>query len=376
MYRLFITLFFCIIGKVALSGNQYGFYVWQRAWSEDVESQVNAELEAGTHELYILAGEHVPEAIRANEKVSLVFRLPVKKLESPKKSAAEIIEEAKKLKVSRIELDVDAPESKLDKYEELVREIRGTWRKDCGELYLGATFLPCHLKHKEMKSILSLLDEPIIQLHGIDPPRSRNEKWALMNRRTSLNAIKKARELDKRFKMALPTYAYVLLFNGDGSFKRLFAEGLEEEYLRLKDESMEIAAPDLKLLREIISAPDRLPIIWFRLPIKGKDRFALDRETIRILERGEEPKPKVEVEIVETTRNVFDIYATYHHQIPLKGVEVELDWGENKRGEIFLLNSSKVNSEEAYGDLPDTLFIAPFPCGQRTIIAKAIKELQ
>lgn len=384
-FEIFAALFaLAFVAKVEASN---AFYVWQRAWNEKVEAEVESELEKGSHELYVLAGEmeyengsakwrgdKVPESLWANEKVTAVFRLPVKALSSPELTAALVIERATKLKVPRLQLDVDVPESKLGKYEELVREIRNAWPKELGTLKLGATFIPCHLSHKELKSILELLEEPVIQLHGIDAPKHRNEKWALMNRRTVFKALKEASGLDARFKMALPTYAYVLLFNEDGSFKRLFAEGLGEDYVRVKEEAMEIAAPDLELLHEVISSPDSLPIIWYRLPIKDLDRWALEKETILELERSELPKPSLNVEFAEVSPTVIDIKATYHHQIPFRMSEVKLDWGEEKRGEFYPMNGTQIIDGSVFGILPDKLRVAPFSPGQTFLIGKAIKE--
>lgn len=384
-FRVFAALIVFALINSAKAEAKNGFYVWQRVWNEKVDAAVTNELETGEHDLYVLAGEveyenggakwkGVPERLCTNEKITAVFRLPIKALEKPKDSAALVIEKAKKLEVTRLQLDVDVPESKLEKYEELVREIRGTWPSELGTIKLGATFLPCHLKHEELKRILTLLDESVIQLHGIDAPKNRKEKWELMNRRTVFKALKEARKLDVRFKMALPTYAYVLSFNEDGSFKRLFAEGLSEAYLKARSDSLEIAAPDLELLHEVISSSDALPIIWYRLPIKDLDRYALEKETILELERGNLPKPSLDIELVEVSPKVVDVKATYHHQIPLAPSEVKLDWGEEKRGEFYPMNGTEIIDDSVFGVLPETISIAPFASGKTFLVGKVIKE--
>lgn len=385
--RIFAALFCLSFLNIAKAETKNGFYVWQRAWNEKVDAAVVRELETGDHELYLLAGEveyengsakwkeaQVPASLWTKEKVTAVFRLPIKTLDEPKDSAALVIEKAKKLKVNRLQLDVDVPESKLGKYEELIKEIRGTWPSELETLKLGATFLPCHLSHGDLPSILALLEEPILQLHGIDPPRSRKEKWALMNRRTSLGAIKAARKLDSRFKLALPTYAYVLSFNKDGSFRRLFAEGLSEAYRQANSDSLEIAAPDLELLKEILSAPDSPKVLWFRLPIEGLDRWALEKETILELERGNLPKPSLDIELVCVGPKLVDIKATYHNQIPLHSSEVRLEWGEEKRGEFYPMNGTEIIDDSIFGVLPGVICVAPFPSGQTYLIGKVIKE--
>lgn len=373
----------CLLPQMALS---HDFYVWQRKWDGKVDAAVREELANGRHGLYVLGGEieyeggravwkkvSVPEALWKDVRVTAVFRLPVKALENPARSAQLVVEQAVKLAVRRIQLDVDVPERKLGKYAELVAALRSnpSWTFES----VGATFLPCHLPCKEIRKTLALIDEPVIQLHGIDAPKHRDAGWRLMNRKTAFAALKAAGRLDARFKMALPTYAYVLFFNEDGSFRRLFAEGLGDgDFPVGADASREIAAPDLELLHEIITSTDSLPVIWFRFPVKDHDRWALAMETVLALERGELPKPGLDVEMRALDPTIVDVLATYRHQIPLKDVEVALDWNAETRGEFFPMNGTRIADGSAYGALPERVLVAPHAPGQSFIIGKAIKE--
>lgn len=364
----------------------HDFYVWQRKWNEPVEAAVRQELDRGDHGLYILGGEieyegekavwknvFMPDGLWTNAQVTAVLRLPVKALENPKASAQAVIEQARKLAVKRIQLDVDVPERKLHRYAELIAAVRSNsaWRFD----FIGATFLPCHLDHNAIVEVLALVDEPVIQLHGIDPPKCRADGWSLMNRKTVLTAMKSAKKLDARFKMALPTYAYILFFKKDGLFRRLYAEGLRDDSVVLKaEESPEIAAPDLTLLHELMTSSDALRVLWFRLPVSGSDRWTLSKETILALERGELPKPGLEIEMRRVSPTVVDVAATYRHQIPLHETEVTLDWGGETKGEFFPMNATRVADGSVYGTLPEKLYVAPYSSGQSFILGKAIKE--
>lgn len=364
-----------------------GFYVWQRQWSDKVEAAVCAEFEAGTHDLYVLGGEleyenglarwcgaNVPGHVWLHDRVTAVFRLPVQALDNPGESAARVVSHAGTRGVHRIQLDVDVPERMIGRYAELVEGIRHRWPVGAGKLRLGATFLPCHLGLKEVRRVLAALDEPVIQLHGIDAPKNCAESWALMKRRTVFRALRAARAQDRRFKMALPSYAYVLTFNADGGFRRLYAEGLPDNFDLPSGTVREIAAPDLNLLHEIFTSSLRLPVIWFRLPVRGADRWCLERETLSLLERGERPRATVEFTVRRGgCEGTVDLIARYRHQIPLLGVTAAVDWGTcGMEGEFFPLNGCRVMGDAVHGRLPASVSIVPFACGEPFLVGKAI----
>lgn len=362
-----------------------GFYVWQRQWSEPVAAAVDAELKAGTHDLYVLGGEleyvrdrpqwrasQMPPDLWRPPRVTAVLRLPVRALDDPESSAAAIVARADALGVCRVQLDVDVPERRLDRYAALLKGVRRLWPPSSGTLRLGATFLPCHLEHDAVRRALAEIDEPVIQLHGIDAPKNRDAHWALMDRTTAFRALEAAHALDGRFKMALPSYAYVLTFHADGRFRRLYAEGLDDDFELPPGATCELAAPDLGLLHEIFASPLRLPVIWFRLPIPGADRWCLARETLVLLEDGQCPEPHVEFSVREGARpGTLDLLACYRHQIPLHGVVVAVDWGVSD-GEFFVLNDCRVEDGAVHGRLPMRLRLAPRACGETFVIGKAI----
>jgi len=379
----------------AFGASADGFYVWQRQWSERVAAAVDAELNAGTHDLHVLGGEleyvrdrpqwrasQVPPDLWRHPRVTAVLRLPVRALGDPESSAAAIVARADALGVCRVQLDVDVPERRLDRYAAMLKGVRRLWPPSSGALRLGATFLPCHLGHDAVRRALAEIDEPVIQLHGIDAPKNRAAHWALMDRTTAFRALEAAHALDGRFKMALPSYAYVLTFHADGRFRRLYAEGLSDAHICSEpkphassygsEQNMRIAEPDLGLLHEIFASPLRLPVIWFRLPIPGADRWCLARETLVLLEDGQCPEPHVEFSVREGARpGTLDLLACYRHQIPLHGATVSVDWGVSD-GEFFALNECRVEDGAAYGRLPTRLRLAPRACGETFVVGKAI----
>lgn len=351
------------------------FYVWQRQWSAPVVRAAEEALAAPQSRLYILAEGNVPERFWRHPRVTAVFRIPVRALTDPIVAAEKLFARVSELNHARIQIDADVPERQLARYAELLETLRTQAAAAGRQLHLGATFLPCHLKHDEMKRILAALDEPILQLHGIDPPKTRREHWALMNRKTVFDALRIAEKLDSRFKIALPAYAYVLSFDSKGNFLRLYAEGLSSIRELPPTAEIDLAPPDLQLLADVLSAYPKFPVIWFRLPVPGLDRWSLARETIDALTRGECPEPSVEIlKIPGRTAGTLDLIAVYHHQIPLKSRTVSLDWGEAESGEFFPLNGARVKDDHVFGSLPRELILPPTACGERLIVAKVILD--
>jgi hypothetical protein len=355
-----------------------------------VARAVSNELHLGTHDLYLLAGElepaapsrrwrgaAVPREVWRHPRVSAVFRLPASALRAVEATAKDVALRARQLGVRRLQIDVDVPERLLPRAALLYERIRAQWPAADGPLHLGATFLPCHLRHREMARVLAALDEPVIQLHGIDAPRHRSDNWALMDRKTVFAALRQARRLDGRFKMALPTYAYVLTFDDRGGFRRLYAEGLSDETLLPPASACALAAPDLALLHEVLTSSWRMPVVWFRLPVEGADRWCLSRQTVALLERGERPVPSVDFSVRPTAQaDVFDLVATYRHQIPLQGVGCRIDWGDDgAEGVFYPLNGARVADGSVFGRLPRRLSLAPFACGRPFVFGKVRSAL-
>ena len=182
---------------------------------------------------------------------------------------------------------------------------------------------------------------------------------------TTLRALERAATLRHPFKIALPTYAYVLTFDASGKFKRLYSEGFPGA---ADAGETRIAAPDFTQLLSVLDAGHE--IIWFRLPV-ASDRWTLSMDTIRFLERGILPIPSIGL----TTRRdaaKLTLFATFHHQITLSDVRLPLDW-TSPRGEFFPLNGTFFEPVP-HGTLPTNITIRAAACGLPTPVAFAITD--
>jgi len=112
-------------------------------------------------------------------------------------------------------------------------------------------------------------------------------------------------------------------------------------------------------------------VVWFRLPV-ANDRWALDMETVRLLENGETPAPCMEVASSREEERLV-IRARFKHQIALERAEVKLRWrDENLRGEFFPLNETECVA--THGALPEKIILMPNACGQWFPVAFAFTE--
>jgi hypothetical protein len=130
-----ITCLIFLFAFCSLSGAEPDFYVWQRQHTEEMQSAVREFYRTSPGKLYFLAGELENDGrttrISPSKAVDLgravpVIRIHVKNLE---KTSAVLAEEIVKIydpwKTSNaLQIDLDAPESRLEYYLNLMRELK------------------------------------------------------------------------------------------------------------------------------------------------------------------------------------------------------------------------------------------------------------
>ena len=204
------SLFLGFVNAVELD-----FYLWQRIHTQVVTEAVNRFYSNYSGDLYFLAGEFENNGkvvtLNLASKLNLsrsipVFRIHIKHMN---KSAQALADEIVKLyepyrQAQSLQIDLDAPESKLLYYRDLMLELR----KKLPGVKLSATVLPCHLKHrKNFFALASACDFYVLQVHGLT---KESGEWSIYNHRQAVAAVKKAKSIKKPFKVALPLYANLL----------------------------------------------------------------------------------------------------------------------------------------------------------------------
>lgn len=196
---------------LSLFGAEVDFYVWQRQPSKELERAVTEFYKTSSGKLYFLAGEIENDgrsiAVSPSKKVDFSRAVPVVRIhvKNLQKTPAVLAEEIRRFytpwkAAKALQIDLDAPESRLDYYRDLMRELK----KLLPETELSATVLPCHLKHeKAFRELASECDFFVLQVHGLT---RRNQVWSIYDHAGAVRAVTKAKALNLPFKTALPLY--------------------------------------------------------------------------------------------------------------------------------------------------------------------------
>ena len=342
------------------------FYLWQRSWTPDVAraaEQCGPPLQIFFAELSAAGTERValPPDIRKRPDVTAVFRLRVDALNRNgfERLAAEIA----RCRCAKIQIDADVPERRLAEYAGYLAELKDHLPPHVTEF--SVTALPCHLGRAEFAAVAVQADYYVLQLHGLDVPARIDEPYALIDGATARTAIRRARQLGKPFRVALPSYAYRLEFDEAGRFKALAAEGAPP---RNGSRQYRLAAPDPALLAALIRENPDIGRIWFRLPVEG-DKLCYDRASLEAFERGELPSPRLEIELRRVAPNALELWITPRALLRLEPLELTLEWPD-RHGEFELAPGTKYDGDKLpFGILPGHLTVEFPGCGTGVRVA-------
>ena len=266
-------------------------YVWQRAWTPAVREAVVEHGAAFTNVVALAAevswSHGKPEVVRvpvdfsalAQTKQATGLALRIGPFSGPFATndavsqmlvslAASVVTEAKTngVALSEMQLDFDCADSKLDSYRLWVEAIR----QHIAPIRLTITTLPSWLKQSAFRALVAASDGYVLQVHSLAKPESYDAKFTLCDPKAALAAVEKASSFGVPFRVALPTYGYLMAFATNGQFVGLSAEGLAKRWLasaRLRE-----VRPDPVAVAELVQtlAAKQLPalrgIIWYRLP--------------------------------------------------------------------------------------------------------------
>ena len=267
-------------------------YVWQRAWTEPVREAVaqHASRFAG---LTVLSAEvswrdRQPQVIRvpldysvltnAPRPVGLAFRIgPCPASVATNSStrafladvAASLIAEAKShhLAPRELQIDFDCAESKLDGYRAWVE----AFRRKVDPVPVSLTALPSWLDRPAFKKLAAAADGYVLQVHSLQRPRTVDAPFTLCDPAAARRAVERAARIGLPFRVALPTYGYLIAFDAGGRFAGLSAEGPGKTWpagVQLR----EVRANPLELAQLVRFWSTNRPaamggVIWYRLPV-------------------------------------------------------------------------------------------------------------
>lgn len=227
--------------------------------------------------------------------------------------AAELLERARKagLRVAELQVDFDAAESKLSGY----RAWLAALRPRLGETRLVFTALPAWLRHAAFRELARAADGFVLQVHSLEKPAGPAAPFTLCDPVRAVAWARQASAAGVPFRVALPTYGYVLAFDAAGKFVAISAEGPRRGWA--KDTQLRVVRADAGAMASLARLLQDDPpahctgVIWFRLPVAG-DRLNWDATTFATVLRGE---------------------------VPVRALGVNVRWPESGLAEIVIVNT-------------------------------------
>jgi hypothetical protein len=284
----------CLIAsavRVAAASLPQEAYVWQRVWNASVVEAVTNHGAAFSN-LVALRAEIVwhgakPEvvpvrldyaALRATHRpVGIALRVggyagpfaaddQVTGLLA--QLAATFLAEARSngIAASEFQIDFDCAAAKLDGYRVWVEALR----KKIAPTPLTITVLPSWMTEPAFKKLAEATDGYVLQVHSLERPKNIEAPFTLCDPAAAQRAVEQAGKVGVAFRVALPTYGYLLAFDQAGKFVGLSAEGPSKSW-PAKVQTCEVHADPLEMARLVQAWSTNCPstlggIIWYRLP--------------------------------------------------------------------------------------------------------------
>jgi len=323
-------------------------YVWQRQWGDAVDTAV-ANRTTLFNRVVVLAwqitwgqpGEapstfHVEpnwQALR-NENVGLAVRIGSYRGKFDDASASHVahavetvVKHARANGISPVEvqLDFDAGEKQLDGYRVWLAAARQ--RVD---VPVVITALPSWLSARGFKNLASQAPGYVLQVHSLERPATRDDRVVLCDAAAAQVAVERAARLGVPFRVALPTYGYVLIFDNAGKYAGLQAEGPQKPWPAghtkrwLGADAGELAA----LMRswEANRPAAMTGVIWYRLPV-DRDRYNWRPPTLQAVMKGEKPAPNVRVHVAHRANGLREIVLENAGNDDARGVvTIDVNW--------------------------------------------------
>jgi hypothetical protein len=290
-------------------------YIWQREWNIPMREAIDERADSFEKILVLAAEISWRGTNRIFEPVSIDYSTLAKKpqvglairinaykgaLDSAGVAdlanlSAGVVEEAHKqgFAPAELQLDYDCPDSKLDSYRLLVSEVK----KRVKPMPVTITSLPSWLDARGFKELIWAADGYVLQVHSLQTPTRIDVPYILCDPVAAKKAAARASRFHRDFRIALPTYSYVLAFNSAGNFIGLSAEGPSRQWpegSRLKTVSADAKAIAPLVAGWLHSPPAHCEaIIWYRMPVPG-DRFNWSWPTLQAVMAGRTPGGRLE----------------------------------------------------------------------------------
>jgi hypothetical protein len=316
----FLSLTSCQRVPEASSPLPHDVYVWQRLWTpEGADGLTKASGSMQTIVVFagqISIGGDAPAIARpeidyerlkqTRRPVGLALRVdpysgPFRSDDDAIRSIVELARE--RLAVARrhgiepaeLHFDFDCAESNLDGYRTWLRMVREAVKP----LPVYPTVLPSSLKHSSFTQLAKECGQFILQVHCVKPPRTIADTRTLTDPDRAIEWVDQAAKIGVPFRVALPTYSYLVAFDAEGKPKGISAEGPSARWQTGSKVFRWEADPD-SLAGLITRWTQKRPasmrgVIWYRLPVSS-DSLNWRWTTLDAVMHGRSPSSDLRLE--------------------------------------------------------------------------------
>jgi hypothetical protein len=328
-------------------------YVWQRAWTPEVRAGlVTAKDSLNTFVVFsgqLTLGADKPKVVKPvidykalrnlQRPIALAIRVdpfsgPFSASDGSPRAIVELVQErvadARRHGVEPTELhfDFDCAESKLERYRVWLTAVREAIKP----LPVRPTVLPSWLKHGAFAVMAKECGGYILQVHCVSPPRTMAETKRLTDPADARGWVEKAGKIGVPFRVALPTYTYLVAFDADGKPRGVSAEAPSSSWshnftvVRWEAEPDEIAGLIAEWTRRRPLA--MTGIIWYRLPVAA-DSLNWRWPTLQAVMAGRAPVRKLRLEATADQPSELVVINDGERDEPLP-VQIEARWEEGE----------------------------------------------
>jgi hypothetical protein len=372
-------------------------YLWQRNWNEPVHEALRMH-GSNFAALTVLQAEVTwkgaqPQVVRvpldyaaltnAHCPIGLALRIgayhgPFSTNDSAARFLAELahslIAEARShhLTPRELQLDFDCADSKLEGYRRWLQALRSS----LGSVPLSITALPSWLSQPRFGQLVRATDGFVLQVHSLECPRQFDTPFTLCDPEAARRAVERAAQFQVPFRVALPTYGYLIAFDQQGRFVGLSAEGPGKSWpdnVRVR----EVRADPLQMAGLVQHWTTNHPallrgVIWYRLPISD-DILNWRWPTLSAIMAGRSPREHIRAEAHRVEPGLVEINLVNDGELDISSrLAAEVRWSRD--GGARLLAADGLRGFAVVDGGPSTVQFqsqsqsARLPAGERQVI--------
>jgi len=234
------------------------------------------------------------------------------------------------LKPVELQIDFDCAESKLSGYRQWVE----VFRREVRPVPVVVTALPSWLKRRAFARLARASDGFVLQVHSLERPKGPDAKIVLCDSKKAVGWVEKAARCGVPFRVALPTYGYIVAFDKNGGFIGLSAEGPSRAWA--DDVQLRAVRSDPVAMAGLVdrwqtSRPANMEgIIWYRLPV-DTDRLNWKWQTLSCVMTGRAAPAEPQVVVEYPEPELAEVYLLNSGAADLSpAVRIELEFDRDK----------------------------------------------